>query len=102
MAMDGGGLCPLPLSFAFPTSSGSPHITNPGIAGATGGLRTERWDGQAYTSTSETVPFPNDDTVQITLLKLVEDIPEFAIQVAYFSVGEFDVYTAVRYPERPG
>ena len=65
-------------------------------------LRTERWDGQAYTSTSETVPFPNDDTVQITLLKLVEDIPEFAIQIAYFSVGEWDPYTAVRCPERSG
>ena len=66
------------------------------------GFAYRRWDGQAYTSTSETVPFPNDDTVHVSLYKLVEDIPQFAIQIAYLSVGEWDTYTAVCCPERPG
>ena len=51
------------------------------------------WERDAYTNTMQNA-LPNQDAVQVTCLKLLENIPEFFIQVAYFASGEQDAFTA--------
>jgi len=52
------------------------------------------WERDAYTNTMQSA-LPNQDAVQVTFLKLLENVPEFFIQVAYFASGEQDAFTAV-------
>lgn len=53
------------------------------------------WTEDAYKSakTPET-PFPNDDALSTSLWKMVEDVPEFIIQMSFFSQSEWDSFTA--------
>ena len=39
--------------------------------------------------------YPNKEFLQVTLVKLVEDVPEFFIQIAYLFHIEFDTFTAL-------
>ena len=51
------------------------------------------WQEKAYTGVLQSA-LPNEDCVRVTLYKLVEDVPEFILQVAYFASGEWDTFTA--------
>ena len=50
------------------------------------------WKENSYKLELEST-FPNDDCIQVTLLRLWEDVPECFLQVAYLATGNFDLFT---------
>jgi len=54
------------------------------------------WKEEAYSKdeAQKYSPLPNKDCVQASMWKILEDVPEFFIQVTFFSVGEYDNFTA--------
>jgi len=46
---------------------------------------------EAYTL--EEGPFPNPAWVRVSLTRLVEDVPQFFLQVAFLATHDFDIYT---------
>jgi len=52
------------------------------------------WKEHAYTGMNR-YALPNKDCIRVTLYKLIEDIPEFFLHVAYFLVVDRDTFTAV-------
>jgi hypothetical protein len=64
-------------------------FTNPDM------LRFMPWTEDAYEGVSDSSVYPNQDVVWVTLVRLFEDISEFALQIAFITVSGADAFTIV-------
>lgn len=55
------------------------------------------WDESAYPSDDSAATMPNEDTMRVSLLKCVEDLPQLIIQITYFSVAGWTWFTAFNF-----
>ena len=62
-------------------------FTNPDL------LKFMPWTVKAFEDVSEIAEYPNTDVMRVTLVRLMEDIPEFGLQLAFVAVSGADVFT---------
>lgn len=54
------------------------------------------WKEEAYSKdeAEKDNPLPNRDCTEASMWKILEDVPEFFIQITFFAIGEYDAFTA--------